>query len=361
MVPTLCHRSVLRTRKRDDVRASRRGAAHFEEVHDEPWSASTTTSATRAAASSSTPICHDRADLVTLAAHEAYPGHHTDMPQGAAARPGAELPGGVDPVRATPQALLSEGMAELGPRDGPRRRPDHELRGAAADGLVGDLAPAVRDRPRPPPVRGWGGCRPDDPRARALSRGGARPPERWALAWPERSASAVRFTTDRTSRAYAITFWAARICAALRRRDLSRFRTLLTEQVRISDLLGAVAAAAGRGGADQRRGAPYVAVVGTTAAAEDRQVRAPLAITRSSSAGGLDAIIEDIRLVKLGMAPGGHVCTDTRRGAMAPGREEREGNGRMGATDNEVRRRGLGPASTCSIASARGCPLGSRA
>ena len=62
--------------------------------------------------------------------------------------------------------------------------------------------------------------------------------ERWAMATPERSASAVRFATDPTWRAYAITYSAGEaLCSRLRRRRPGALRTLLTEQVRVSDLL----------------------------------------------------------------------------------------------------------------------------
>ena len=64
--------------------------------------------------------------------------------------------------------------------------------------------------------------------------------ERWAIAPPERAASAVRFATDPTWRAYAITY---SVGQDLSRKYVAgepvRFRTLLTEQVRVGDLLAA--------------------------------------------------------------------------------------------------------------------------
>ena len=64
--------------------------------------------------------------------------------------------------------------------------------------------------------------------------------QKWALATPERAASAVRFATDPTWRAYAITYSAgSALCAGYVGDDPSRFATLLTEQVRVADLIAA--------------------------------------------------------------------------------------------------------------------------
>ena len=66
--------------------------------------------------------------------------------------------------------------------------------------------------------------------------------ERWAMASPERSARAVRFVTDPTWRAYAVTYSAGEdLCSRYVAGDPARFRTLLTEQVRVGDLLAAQA------------------------------------------------------------------------------------------------------------------------
>ena len=64
--------------------------------------------------------------------------------------------------------------------------------------------------------------------------------ERWAMATPERSASAVRFATDPTWRAYAVTYSVGEdLCKRYVAGDPARFRTLLTQQVRVGDLLAA--------------------------------------------------------------------------------------------------------------------------
>ena len=51
----------------------------------------------------------------------------------------------------------------------------------------------------------------------------------------------MRFTSDPTWRAYAITYSAGQeLCEAYIGGDPARFRTLLTEQVRVIDLIDAI-------------------------------------------------------------------------------------------------------------------------
>ena len=62
--------------------------------------------------------------------------------------------------------------------------------------------------------------------------------ERWSLATPEQAQHSVRFATDPTWRAYMITYSAGRdLSRAFVDGDPSRFRRLLTEPVRVSDLV----------------------------------------------------------------------------------------------------------------------------
>ena len=83
-------------------------------------------------------------------------------------------------------------------------------------------------------------------------------------------------------------------------------------------------------------------MVGAAAAAQDRQVREPLAdrevLLRQPER---IAVIEDLGLVELGVALGGRVGTDSENAvpwprAVEDGQEVR----RVGAVDHEVRRRG---------------------
>ena len=62
--------------------------------------------------------------------------------------------------------------------------------------------------------------------------------ERWGLMTPELAAHLIRFLTEPTSRTYMITYAAGReLCRAYVAGDPERFRRLLTEQVRVRDLL----------------------------------------------------------------------------------------------------------------------------
>ena len=62
--------------------------------------------------------------------------------------------------------------------------------------------------------------------------------ERWGLMTPELAAHMIRFFTEPTSRTYVITYPAGReLCRSYVAGDPERFRRLLTEQVRVRDLL----------------------------------------------------------------------------------------------------------------------------
>ena len=84
---------------------------------------------------------------------------------------------------------------------------------------------------------GWAGkckrrrCRPSSPKFRWA---------RWALRPLEEAKHSISFVTDPTWRAYVINYTAGRdLCRRYVNGDASRFRTLLTEQVRIGELLSA--------------------------------------------------------------------------------------------------------------------------
>jgi hypothetical protein len=68
--------------------------------------------------------------------------------------------------------------------------------------------------------------------------------ERWGLVPPERAAQMVRFVTDPTWRAYVVNYSAGReLCADWVGGDGARFARLLTEQVRVRDLLAELSSA----------------------------------------------------------------------------------------------------------------------
>jgi hypothetical protein len=62
--------------------------------------------------------------------------------------------------------------------------------------------------------------------------------ERWGLMEPQWAAHMIRFITEPTQRTYILTYPAGReLCGAYVAEDPERFRRLLTEQVRVRDLL----------------------------------------------------------------------------------------------------------------------------
>jgi hypothetical protein len=175
-------------------------------------------------------------DLLHLAAHEVYPGHHTEH----AVK--EHLLGVEERIQLvpTPQAVLSEGIAETG----------EEL---VLDEEAREQAYAI--------LRGHGLEVPDPALARRIARAGealrsvslnaalmihedgaseedaAEYVARWSLRPLEEARHSVSFVTDPTWRAYTITYTAGRdLCRAYVDGDPARFRTLLTEHVRISDL-----------------------------------------------------------------------------------------------------------------------------
>jgi hypothetical protein len=62
--------------------------------------------------------------------------------------------------------------------------------------------------------------------------------ERWTLSTPDQAAHSVEFLVDPTWRAYTITYSAGReLCDAWVGGDPARFGRLLTEQIRVGELL----------------------------------------------------------------------------------------------------------------------------
>lgn len=180
-------------------------------------------------------------DLIHLAAHEVYPGHHTEhaVKEQLLIRERGAIEEAIQLVP-TPQAVLSEGIAETGMeivldedgraaaygvlrRHGLEVDPDlAEQIAKTLEGLrtVGvDAALQIHD----------GGASREEAQAYI---------ERWNLAPPEQAAHSISFVTDPTWRAYTITYSAGRdLCRAYVNGDPARFRTLLTEHVRVGDLL----------------------------------------------------------------------------------------------------------------------------
>jgi len=245
MVPALrALIAVLRTRMGSLVELPTGEQLIVEEVHDEPWWAfNYYLGDLRSRVVVNSDQQTTAADLVTLAAHEVYPGHHTErvVKEQLLVRDQGFLEESIQLVP-TPQSLVGEGIAELGLEIVMDAELERELEATLTDhGLEGDLARASAISQARRPIRGIGldvalmihehGLSTEEARAHY---------ERWAMSSPERSASAVRLATDPTWRAYAVTYSVGRdLCSGYVAGDPARFRTLLTEQVRIGDLLAA--------------------------------------------------------------------------------------------------------------------------
>jgi hypothetical protein len=215
----------------------------LEPVHDEPWWAfNYYLGDLKSRVVMNVDVPTTGLDLIHLAAHEVYPGHHTEhsVKEQRLIRDRGLIEEGIQLVP-TPQAVLSEGIAETG-RDVVLdeaglttaygilathgievsdaelgERIDHVLDKLRAVGL--NAAIQIHDEGMPL----------DEAQAYI---------ERWSLNKPEQAARSIRFLTDPTWRAYAITYSAGRkLCEAYVNGDPARFRTLLTEHVRIGDLL----------------------------------------------------------------------------------------------------------------------------
>jgi hypothetical protein len=180
-------------------------------------------------------------DLIHLACHEVYPGHHTEgsVKEQLLVRDQGRLEETIALVP-TPAALVSEGIAEVGADvvldDDSReeayaiiRRHGVEL----ADPELGAKISEQIDQLRTVGLNAALMIFED-----GMSLDGAQAyVQQWTLNTPEQAAQTIRFVTDPTWRAYTITYSAGReLCSAYVGDDPVRFRRLLTEQVRVSEL-----------------------------------------------------------------------------------------------------------------------------
>ena len=179
-------------------------------------------------------------DLIHLAAHEVYPGHHTEhaVKEQLLVRELGAIEEAIQLVP-TPQAVLSEGIAEVGAEivlaDGGY---DDAYGVLARHGieLDAELTEQIATAAEPLGTVGLDA-------ALMLHADGASPEEaqayieRWRLVPPEQAKHGVRFTTDPTWRAYVITYSAGlELCRAYVGGEAARFHRLLTEHVRIGEL-----------------------------------------------------------------------------------------------------------------------------
>ena len=233
---------VLHARTAELVDLPAREGLVAEEVRDEPWWAFNFYLGdlhSRVVVNVDVPSICD--DVVELAAHEVYPGHHTEhaLKEQRFIRDRGEIEESIQLVP-TPAALLKEGVAETGPGivldgDVPAR-----IAGALArHGLAYDFEAERGMRELRRPLRRLGldaalmihedGASPEEAQAHV---------ERWGLVTPERAAHSVRFVTDPTWRGYVINYSAGgELCRNWVAGDPARFARLLSEHTRVRDLL----------------------------------------------------------------------------------------------------------------------------
>jgi hypothetical protein len=210
-------------------------------VHDKPWWASCDYLGdlqSRIAVNVDLPM--SALELLVLATHETYPGHHTERSskEHVLVRSRGLLEETLV-LTPTPQSLITEGIAVLAPY--------MLLEGGAAalaavvhdSGIELDLDHALAVKRALDPCR-WAEVN----AALMLYEDGASEDEahayleRWGLMGPQWAAHMIRFITEPSQRTYILTYPAGReLCATYVAGDPERFRRLLTEQVRVHDLV----------------------------------------------------------------------------------------------------------------------------
>ena len=216
-----------------------------EMVHDEPWLAFCEyLGDLQSTISVNVGLPISALELLTLAIHETYPGHHTERccKERTLVR-GRGLLEETLVLVPTPQSMVAEGIATIAPwllleGDGAAALADVVRRETGVDFDL-DLGLAVERALEP--------CRWANLNAALmLHEAGAEAPEvqayleLWGLLTPDMAAHRIRFLEEPTSRTYVITYLAGReLTRAYVGADIARFGHLLTEQVRVGELLDA--------------------------------------------------------------------------------------------------------------------------
>ena len=242
MVAAVIEEARARTRAFVDLPAGE--GVSLEIVRDKPWLAFCEylgNLRSRIAVNVDLPM--SAIELLHLTLHETYPGHHAERccKEELLVR-GRGLLEETIVLVPTPQSLVSEGIAEVAPslllegKAGPAFAA--RLRDA---GIELDLAQALAIERALEPCT-WAQVN----AALLVHDGGASEAEaqayleRWGLMTPELAAHMLRFFTQPTSRTYVMNYSAGReLCRAYVREEPERLRLLLTEQVRVRDLLTA--------------------------------------------------------------------------------------------------------------------------
>ncbi len=216
----------------------------LEIVHDKPWWASCDyLGDLRSRIALNVDLPMSALELLVLASHETYPGHHTERcsKEHGLAR-GRGLLEETLVMAPTPQSVITEGIAVLAPYVLLEGDGGAALATIVHDaGIELDLTHALAVKRALDPCR-WAEVN----AALMLYEDGATEDEahayleRWGLLGPQWAAHMTRFITEPTQRTYIVTYPAGReLCGAYVAGDPERFRRLLTEQVRVRDLLDA--------------------------------------------------------------------------------------------------------------------------
>jgi hypothetical protein len=181
-------------------------------------------------------------DLIHLAGHEVFPGHHTEhsVKEQVLIREQGKIEEAIQLVP-TPQAVLSEGIAETGAElvldDAANEEAYAILRRHGATLVDPQLSERIAKAVERLRTVGLDAALMIHEEGASVEEAEAYV-EKWNLVPAEQAKHSVRFVTDPTWRAYVITYSAGRdLCRAYVGGDPARFRTLLTEHVRIGDLL----------------------------------------------------------------------------------------------------------------------------
>ena len=218
-------------------------AVDLEIVHDVPWMGYCRyVGGLRSRISISGDLPHSVIDLIRLVIHETYPGHHVERclkdellvrERGLLEETIVLLP--------TPQSVIAEGIASIAPSVLLDRAPEALAAVAEAAGIDIDFPRAVAVESALETCR-WvevnaalmlyeDGTGEDEVRAYL---------EHWGVLDAELSAHVVQFLRRPRTGAYIITYPAGReLCDAYVASDPARYRRLLSEQVRVGELLAA--------------------------------------------------------------------------------------------------------------------------
>jgi hypothetical protein len=183
--------------------------------------------------------------LLILTLHETYPGHHTERcsKEHLLVR-GRGLLEETVVLAPTPQTVVTEGIAKLAPSVLLEGDGGAALAAVLRDaGIELDLAHALAVERAHEPCD-WAEVN----AALMLHEEGASEAEthayleRWALLTPEWADHMIRFITEPAQRTHIVSYSAGReLCRSYVAGEPERFRRLLTEQVRVRDLLDASA------------------------------------------------------------------------------------------------------------------------